>query len=79
MGLFVAVIVIIDVVLVGVVSALPYTWSPALLVPNEEHLSEETGVRWVLNQLANYCLLYRFSDAGLITIFIPVISNQTTH
>ena len=44
LGLFVAVIMIIDVVLIGVVAALPYTWNPALLVPNEEHLSQETGV-----------------------------------
>ena len=50
LGIFVAVIMIIDMILIGVVAALPYTWNPALLVPNEEHLSEETGVRWILDK-----------------------------
>ena len=44
LGLFVAILVLIDVVLFGVVAALPFARDPAPLVPNEEYLSEETGV-----------------------------------
>ena len=57
MGIFVAALVLIDVVLFGVVAALPFARDLAPLVPNEEHLTEETGVSYIPVASCTECII----------------------
>lgn len=77
MGLVIAFITLVDLVLLGLVAALPHALNPAQLVHSQEHPSEEKGVSTQMFYKIFTVIIHYSKELYIFLNWLPWFQNNT--